>query len=198
MRPLLLRLRRDRQGVTIVEFALIAPVVLAVILGLCELTYQSYIQSVLTGAMQAAGRNSTVQGNESEKAGKAIDAFVISRVQAAARKVTWTSSRKSYAQFGNIAPEPFQDNNKNNVYDKATECFTDINNNKTWDADPGISGQGGANDVVVYRMDVTYNRLLPVTRLMGLSPTMSISSTTILRNQPWRAQAVSVPTQVCP
>lgn len=198
MTRLLRLLRRDRRGVTIVEFALITPLLLTTILGLSELAYQTSVQGILSGAMQQAGRYSSIQGNQNTSAGDAIDAFVVQRVRTVARDIKWKSTRKSYAQFSNVAPEVYEDNNKNNKYDIKTECFIDVNDNQKWDTDPGIAGQGGASDIVVYRMDVNYKRLLPVAKLIGMSPTVDISATTILKNQPWRAQIASTPTKVCP
>jgi Flp pilus assembly pilin Flp len=195
---LLRRLRRDRGGATIIEFALITPLLLTVILGFCEVAYQAYVQTVLTGAMQRAGRNSTIQGNETATANNAIDAIVIKRISSVAKIVSWKPTRKSYAQFGQIAPEPFEDNNTNSKYDAATECFTDVNGNKKWDVDPGTAGQGSANDVVFYQMDVTYQRLLPVSRLIGLGQQVPIVATTILKNQPWQNQSAFTPEKVCP
>jgi len=195
---LLRRLRRDRGGATIIEFALITPLLLTVILGFCEVAYQAYVQTVLTGAMQRAGRNSTIQGNGSTNATDAIDAVVIGRVKSVAKIVAWKPTRKSYAQFGQIAPEPFEDNNTNNKFDAASECFTDVNGNKKWDTDHGTSGQGSANDVVFYQMDVTYQRLLPVSRLIGLAQQVPITATTILKNQPWQNQTAYTPEKVCP
>ena len=73
MRRLFLRrLGRDRRGVTAIEFAFVAPVMCLLLLGLCDLTYQSYVQSIVTGALQKAGRDSTIQGAASR--GAAIDA----------------------------------------------------------------------------------------------------------------------------
>ena len=48
---LLRRLRRDRSAVTIVEFAMIAPVMLLLLLGLFDLGYRTYATSVLQGAL---------------------------------------------------------------------------------------------------------------------------------------------------
>ncbi|WP_425229895.1 TadE/TadG family type IV pilus assembly protein [Sphingomonas sp.] len=196
MRALLHRLRGDDRGVTLVEFAIIAPTMILLIMGLCDLTYQSYVQSILTGAMQKAGRDSTIQG-ASNRTGT-LDSAVMATVRSVAQNATYTSTRKSYAQFSNIGPEPFQDNNNNGVYDAATECFTDLNGNNSWDADPGASGQGGANDVVLYSMNVTYPRLFPMAGLMGWPSTVTIGATTVLKNQPYANQAAYTPKQVCP
>lgn len=185
LRHTLHRLGRDRRGVTIVEFALVAPVMLLVLMGLGDMLYQGYVQSVLTGAVQKAARDATIQGNAQNTA--AIDAKVTSMVQYIAPAATFVSTRKSYQYFGAAAPEPFVDTNGNGIRDPG-ECYTDINGNQQWDADPGSTGQGGASDVTLYTMAVTYPRLFPVASLIGWSPTLTISATTFLKNQPYATQ----------
>ncbi len=196
IRASLRRLRQDERGATAIEFAFVAPTMLLLIMGFADLCYQSYVQAMLTGAMQKAGRDSTIQGATTKTA--AIDAVVIGRVRNVAPDATYTSTRKSYAQFGQIKPEQFDDNNANNTYDAGTECFTDVNGNSTWDSDPGIAGQGGATDVVLYKMVVTYPRLFPLAALVGWSQNQQISATTVLKNQPWAAQNTYTSKRICP
>lgn len=191
------RLRRDTRGVTAVEFAFIAPTMLALLMMLCDVAYQSYVQAMLTGAMQKAGRDSTIQGSGT-KTGD-IDAKVMSWVRSVAVSATYSSSRKSYASFSQIKPEQLAyDKDNDGVYDPADDCFYDVNGNKTWDADPGTNGQGGANDVVLYKMTVTYPRLFPLAGLLGWSSTQQVSATTVLKNQPWAAQNTYTTEKICP
>lgn len=196
IRAALRRLRRDDRGVTAIEFAFVAPVMLLLIMGLCELTYQCYVQAILTGAMQKAGRDSTIQGSTART--NALDNAVMTPVRTVAHSATYTSTRRSYAQFSHIQPEPFQDNNGNGVFDATTECFTDLNGNNSWDADPGLNGQGGANDVVLYTVTVTYPRLFPLYGMLGLTANAQVASSTVLKNQPYAAQNAFTPKQVCP
>lgn len=196
MMRLFRRLRRDARGVTVIEFALVAPVMLLLLMGLSDLAYQSYVQAMLTGALQKAGRDSTIQGAGTK--GSQIDATVMKWVRSVAANATYVSSRKSYATFGSIKPEAFVDSNGNNVCD-ANESFTDINGNNSWDRDPGVTGQGGANDVVLYKVTVTYPRLFPLAGLIGWPSTQQVSASTILKNQPWAAQNAYTPQPgVCP
>lgn len=195
-RRLFVRLRRDERGVTLIEFAFVAPVMLLLMMGFCDLAYRSYVQAMLTGAMQKAGRDSTIQGSTTKTA--VIDAKVMSWVKSVAPNATYSSTRKSYAQFGHIKPEQFDDNNSNGVFDVASECFTDVNGNNGWDADPGATGQGGANDVVLYKMTVTYPRLFPLYGMMGWPADQQIGATTILKNQPWAAQNTYTSKRICP
>jgi Flp pilus assembly protein TadG len=185
---------RNQRGATIVEFALILPVMLTLIMGLSELAYQMYIQSILSGAVQKAGRDSAIQGGAQQTA--AIDLAVMNVVWVAAKTATYTSTRKSYSDFADIAPEPFVDTNKNGIRDKG-ECFTDINGNGVWDADPGLSGQGGANDVTLYTMTITYPHLFPVAAWFGWPAKETTSASTLLKNQPYASQTVPTPATIC-
>ena len=54
------RLRTDCRGATIIEFAIVAPVMMFLLMGLGDLLYQLYLQSILDGALQKAGRDSTI------------------------------------------------------------------------------------------------------------------------------------------
>jgi Flp pilus assembly protein TadG len=183
------RLRRDLRGVTVIEFAIVAPVMLLLIMGLGELMYTVYAKAILDGAIQKAARDSAIQGG-GDRAND-IDALVMQQVRAMAPNATHTSSRLSYNNFTSIKPERFTDSNSNNRYD-AGECFDDINGNGTWDADPGMANQGGASDVTKYRITVTYPRPFPVAGLMGWADTNTITSETLLKNQPWATQSRQV------
>lgn len=187
-------LRSDIRGATIVEFAIILPVFLTLIMGFGELSYQAYVKAVLTGAMQKAGRDSTIQGAEARASD--LDQKVMAMVRAVARNATYTSSRKNYSEFGNVAPEPFNDGNGNGVRDSG-ECFTDVNRNGAWDADPGRQGQGGASDVTVYTITIAYPRLFPVSRWFGWRAVETQSATTTLKNQPYASQAGTTVTTIC-
>ncbi|HEU4969583.1 TadE/TadG family type IV pilus assembly protein [Sphingomonas sp.] len=188
IRPLA-ALARDRRGTTLVEFAVLAPTLLVLIMASMELAHQSYAQSVLEGALQKAARDSSLEGGAQRT--DAIDDAVKTQIARVIHGGIYTSSRKSYSNFSNLKGERFTDNNSNGKRDSG-ECFDDANGNKTWDADPGISGQGGANDVTMYRMQVSYPRLFPLAGLLGWPDTRTISATTYLKNQPFGTQSAVV------
>ncbi len=187
-------LTRDTRGATIVEFAIVAPVMMMLLMGLCDLAYQIYAQSILDGAMQKAGRDAALQGGGTKSAD--LDKNVQDMVKKIAANATFTVSRVNYDSFSVIKPEPFTDSNGNGVRN-AGECFTDVNDNGVWDSDPGLAGQGGANDVTLYTMTVTYPRLFPVAGLLGWSSSQTISASTLLKNQPYASQSVAAAKQVC-
>ncbi|WP_375391398.1 TadE/TadG family type IV pilus assembly protein [uncultured Sphingomonas sp.] len=200
------RLGRDRRGAALVEFAIVAPVMLLMIMGLGDILYQVYAQSILSGELQKAARDSGIEGGAANAA--TFDAKVVARLTPLMRNfnndcgtgtttgVVWCSTRKSYDTFSEVKPEPFVDTNNNGIRDPG-ECFTDVNGNGTWDADPGTTGQGGASAVTLYTIRVTYPRLFPVAGLLGWSTRQTISATTLLKNQPYATQNVIGNQTIC-
>ncbi len=194
MTALLARLRRSDRGTVLTEFAVLAPTLLLLIMAAMDLSYRAYAQSILEGAMQKAGRDSGIQGG-AEKTDE-IDKKVKEMVTKVVKNATFVTTRKSYSTFSNIKPEKFADNNNNGQRD-AGECFDDVNGNGSWDVDPGTAGQGGADDITVYRTEVTYPRLFPMYGMLGWSKSQVISAKTILRNQPYASQSVIAVKSVC-
>ena len=175
---------------------MVAPVMLLLIMGLMEICWQAYLQSVLTGAVQKAGRDSGLETNIGNTS--TIDQNVQNMVLRIDSAVTFKpSQRLYYSTFSQVGKaEPYTDSNKNGQYDKG-ECFQDINGNGVWDADQGTSGQGSADDAVVYTMTMDYPRLFPIYSWLGWSKTAELSATTVLKNQPYASQNNSTPNTVC-
>lgn len=187
------RLAHDEKGATIVEFALLAPVLIVLLLGLFDLGYNTYTSSILQGAIAKAARNSTIEGAKSSE----LDAQVSSAVKTIAPNATITFARKAYANFSDVAtPEDYTDLNGNGICDNG-EPFEDVNANKTWDEDRGKSGGGGARDAVLYAVHVSYPRAFPLGNFINVPNTHEVESATVLRNQPWDEQDVSKKVQNC-
>jgi Flp pilus assembly protein TadG len=184
----------DQRGATIIEFAILAPVMMILLMGLGDMLYQIYAQAILAGELQKAARDSGIEGAGVNTA--AIDAKVQTRIKQIAPQATFVTTRKAYDTFSEVAPEPIFDTNGNNKLDPG-ECFTDENGNGVWDQDPGTVGQGGASAVTVYQMTATYPRLFPVAGLLGWSKTQTISATTLLKNQPYATQTTTANVKVC-
>jgi Flp pilus assembly protein TadG len=187
---------RDESAVTVVEFGIVAPVMLLMLMGFFDLAQTEYARSVLQGAMQMAARNSTLESGLTSQT--AIDAYVENQVTPVVSKSpTYTVSRLSYSDFTNVGKaEPYTDTNGNGKYDKG-ECYQDVNGNGQWDSDMGASGQGGADDAVLYTMTVSYKRLFPMAGMLGWPAKQQITATTVLRNQPYNAQDNSTPPTIC-
>lgn len=188
------KLTRAQEGVSLTEFGLLAPVMIALWMGLGDILYQAYLQSVLNGAVQKAGRDSGIEGGAAQIS--TLDTKVQTAVRVLSKTATFASTRRNYDTFTEVAPEPFIDTNNNGVRDTG-ECFTDQNINGVWDADPGAAGQGGAGAVTLYTMTVTYPRLFPVWGFFGVARSQSISASTLLKNQPYATQSTTTATTVC-
>lgn len=196
-RALLRRLRAHEAGISAVEFALVAPVLLLMLMGFFDLAHRAYALTVLQGAVEDAGRKSTLQSGTANTA--VIDAAVKTMVQPiVGNNATFASTRSSYSTFSDVGtPERFVDKAPlNNRYDPG-ECFEDTNGNGVWDADRGRTGQGNAQDIVVYKINVSYPRMFPLGGLLGWPANETVAASTVLRNQPWAPQ--TIPTvNVCP
>ncbi|RVT43121.1 TadE/TadG family type IV pilus assembly protein [Sphingobium algorifonticola] len=182
---------RDERGLSAVEFALISPVFLSLLLGGADMAHSLYMNSVLEGILQKAGRDASLEtGTETARQAQ-IDALVTARVKELARAANVTVTRRYFKDFTKAAQavgETFFDGNANGVCD-AGEAYQDTNNNNVRDADGGDSGQGGAKDTVIYTADISYPRLFPMYKMVGLPATVNMRATTVLANQPYGEQA---------
>lgn len=189
-------LMRDRRGVSAVEFGLTAPILFLVVFGSLQVAQGYYVRTVLTGSINAAARKSSLQSGQTNSA--ALDTLVATSIKYVMPTASVTFTRKNYAEFSAVGtPEDFTDTNKNAQYD-AKECFVDMNGNKVWDADMGSTGLGGANDVVVYTVTVSYKQWFGFAKMFGLPEYQTVPQTTILKNQPFSTQATRTGTSVCP
>jgi hypothetical protein len=180
-------LQSDQRGATLVEFALILPALLALVLGIFDLCYNVYTNEMLQGAIQRGARASSLEGAAANRA--SIDDQVTAEVHTVAPNAVLTFGRKSYASFSGVGrPEDFTDINANAICDNG-EPYEDANGNGSWDKDPGQTGFGGARDAVLYTVTVTYPRLVPVAAFIpGQNANFTLKSSTVLRNQPFGVQ----------
>ena len=188
---------KDKRGTAILEFAIIAPTFLLMLMGTFDLGMAQYVKSIMEGEIQKAGRDSSLQTGSATTRQTTLDTRVRTRVQTIAKDATVTFTRKAFQRYSNVsaAREDFIDANSNGTCN-AGESYTDWNNNSTWDLLGGSTGQGGAKDAVVYTATTTYNRLFPLYGLAGFPQEQVLTSTTILVNQPFNEQTVPT-TRTC-
>lgn len=195
-------LARDRRGVALIEFALVAPVLMLFLVGAFDIAHTLYMQAVLRGIVQKTGRDSGLEDAGSAARQAQIDGVVADQVHALYNTAVVTFSRRSFTTYTQAAlkiAEIYTDTNGNLTCD-AGEPYVDANNNSSWDSDGGTAGQGGAKDRVIYTVKATYPALLPLFKFAGGSSTRTVSATTILQNQPYSDQQVTIGTTVrnCP
>lgn len=191
------RLTADRSGVTLVEFAIVGPVLILMIMGLFDIAHTQYTSSVLHGAVQKAGRDLTLESANSRQSD--IDARVREQLDTIMPSgATVEFVKLSHFDFADIGePEEFTDVNGDGACN-ASEPYIDANDNNKWDADRGQSGIGGARDAVLYTAIVTYPRMFPLYGLAGLPSNVRLEASTVLRNQPFDEQNKNDTQRNCP
>lgn len=189
------QLRRDQRGAAVIEFAIIAPTLMMVVLGLMDLGYNLYAGTLLEGAIQKAARDSTIEGASSSQV--LLDDQVENVVDDLVHGATVQFTRKAYTNFQDVRrPEDFTDSNADGSCNDG-EPFEDVNGNHTWDADRGSNGMGGARDAVLYTVTVTYDRPFPLMKLLGFNSQVTSVARTVLRNQPYASQKITVTVGNC-
>lgn len=188
------RLAANREGATLVEFAIVAPVLVLMIMGLFDIAHTQYTSSVLSGALQKAGRDLTLENATSRQTN--IDGRVreqVAAVMPTGAQITFV--KDSYFDFSDVKdPEQILGDDPEtqpgyNVCEGAkNERYIDANNNNRYDLDRGADGIGGARDVVLYTANVTYPRMFPLFTMIGLPRDVNLSASTVLRNQPYDEQ----------
>jgi hypothetical protein len=178
----------DASGATLMEFTLVAPVLLLMLLGFIDFAHWMYVRSVAIGALEGVARGAGVGGAKVDPA--TYEQAVEAQIHRIAKDATFTWSKKSYYQFSGInKPEKLvSDVNKNGVYDPG-DCWEDLNPNGIYDINPGRTGIGGPDDIVYYQLTVSFTPLIPIGGFLPLlSGNHSSTVSTIVRRQPYAAQ----------
>jgi len=141
-----------------------------------------YATTVLQGAVQKAGRDSSIEGSVPS----VLDQQVSNQVHNVVRGASLTFERKAYENFSDVSrAEDFNDLNSDGICND-NEPFEDANGNGTWDADRAVLGQGGARDAVLYSVTMDYPRSFPLARYVpGIGENFTVTAETVLRNQPY-------------
>ncbi len=190
------RLRRDRRGVTAVEFALVIGPFLALIMGSLDLGYQVYLQGLATGAMERAARRATIGNRTRDQVVQLIRSEVGTILPRAVRNDpnAIKVNPLSYYNFSAVGggERITGDTAPVGVYNTG-DCYEDRNGNGRYDATGGGGADlGTGDDIVYYDVTVTAPRLFPVSRWLGWSPNAVVNTRTLIRNQPYGAQQVKI------
>jgi Flp pilus assembly protein TadG len=185
------RIASEQSGTTVLEFALILPTFMVMLMGIFDLGYSVYVRAVLDGAVQRAARDSSLETGPNSLV--AIDLSVEKSIRAISNKAVVATQRQSYFEFADVNRaetiiEVNSGTNSTGVCD-AGETFEDENGNDQWDSDVGEEGVGGPQDIVLYTVNVTYDRIFPLYRFANQPQSKTITAQTVLRNQPYGSQA---------
>ncbi|MEP3051712.1 MAG: TadE/TadG family type IV pilus assembly protein [Erythrobacter sp.] len=185
------RLLKDESGITVVEFGIVAPTLILMMIGMFDFGHQIYATAVLQGTLQNSARSATLENGFDLQ--DQIDADLESNFQTVIPVGSVDVTRRNFASFTDIVtPEEFTDTNGDGVCNDG-EPFEDVNGNANWDQDRGRDGLGGARDAVLFTATATYDRMFPLAGLLGIPEDVTIVATTVLRNQPYNEQGVREP-----
>lgn len=187
-------LPRDERGVALIEFGLLAPVMMIMLFGAIDVGHRLYARAALQGSVQKAARDTGLEGGTLAERQLEIDKLVREHVQRIHNRAEVTFERRAYRNFTRAASpaEGWSDTNLDGQCN-AGEPFDDVNRNGIRDLDVGVKGQGGAEDAVLYTVRMTYPSVAPVWGLFGLDPDVDLTAQTVLRNQPYNAQGSDPP-----
>jgi hypothetical protein len=179
------RLFRDTGGSTIVEFAIVFPVFILMIIGTIEIAVVIFIGSSIESAVLQASRFGITGGSSSgvSREERVLD-IVGENTYGLVDMESVEISTLVYGSFADIGePEPFEDDNGSASYDEG-EPYTDVNGNGTWDPDMGAAGLGGPNDVVVYSVSYDWGIMTPIMQAILGDSVRHVSSVAV-RNEPY-------------
>lgn len=178
------RLTKARDGLAAIEFAIVAPVFCLLLMGIFDIGQMAYGRSILSGAVEKAARSSAMETSDTA----AADLMVQNAIKPILPGATFTSSRAAYVDFSDVnRAEKFTDTNSNGTCDPG-EPYVDENRSGHWEADVGMNGNGGANDVVLYTVRVTYKPVFRVNLLGNTTETRTMVAYGVRKNQPFATQ----------
>lgn len=175
------RFARDSDGATIIEFALIFPIVLMITFGIMEISLCMASLVTLEGGLKQASRYGITSQTPTAAQMDEIQDEIPSAFAGADDRTkqimailnqntldlidlnTATISTQVFSSFSVVKNgEPYTDLNGNGQYDTG-EPYSDMNCNRTRDG-PGASGNsvGGAGNIVVYTVNYNWKILTPI------------------------------------
>lgn len=176
---------RCSAGQAMVEFALIAPILLGMLCGILEFSGVLFAQTLLEGGAREASRYGITGATEE---GSAREETILNIVEENTFGVIDVDELNVetlvYETFSDVGqPEPFTDENGDGAYNTG-EAFDDINGNGAWDEDMGVAGLGGPGDVVVYRLSYDWEIMIPLFQPF-FGDEVALDASIAVRNEPF-------------
>ncbi len=180
------RVLTDTRGVTAVEFALVSPLVLLLMIATVDLGYTLTVQQLLEASAREASRYGiTGEVPQGQTRQEVIRDIVERHTAGLVDMERLDIDTLAYTAFENVGkPEPFDDANGNGQRDSG-ESYSDVNGNGQWDPDMGRSDAGGSGDVVVYTLTYPQPVLIPYMAPFYGTDTFTHRTRAVVRNEPF-------------
>ncbi len=148
----------DQQGGAAIEFGLIAPLFILMIVGIAEVGTTLFVGTLMEGAIRDASRYG-ITGQDGASREQIIRDIIEERTIGLVDIDVAVINTQIYESFDAIgSQEPYTDNSPANGSYDVGEAFVDVNMNGSWDADQGRDGVGEPGEIVLY----TINYSLPM------------------------------------
>lgn len=189
MRNRFTRIGRNTDGSMSIEFGLVAPMLIMILIGIMEFSMIMFLNAVLEGNIRDAARYGA---SGSVIPGKTREQVVIEKIAESTMGLVAVNADNVttlvYDSFTNVGQsEPYTDDNPANGKFDAGESYTDVNANGQWDADMGVPGLGDACDIVVYRVNAEWPLMLGLLA-SAIGDTFQIQASAAVRNEPYNSQ----------
>lgn len=186
MRTLLGRLKRDRRGAAVVEFAFMLTPMLLLLLGGMEIGYLAYSKTVLEGAIKEASRMAaTGQHNADEITAEVRNR--LARIGAGEDDVEIVT--RAYGSFEDVhKPEPLSsDVEPLGGTPGVGDCYIDLNGDQEWSEDASEAGLGASEDIVFFEVTATYPVLFKfMQKAIGADDgRVTLIANTTIKNEPF-------------
>lgn len=193
---LLRDLRENEEGASIIEFAMVIGPFMLICIAILDFGYRSYVDVIADSVSYRVAREATA-GTITPKEVEDEAVRLLSPLLLTDASIVVTT--RSYFDFTSVGrPETISvDGNSNNDVDEG-DCWIDENGNANFDMEIGEDGLGGADDVVIYSIDVESSNLTGISSLLGLSGNrFNVNATASGRNQPFDLQTEQVVIEYC-
>ncbi len=180
------------RGTAAIEFAIIAPVFILILLAVLQFAIIGWAKSTLETALRDAARFAITGAKGTEATREAsIIAGIDQRMSSFRRQYGQPIivTTKVYPTFEDIAqPETIvMDANSNGVCD-TNDQYIDFNLNNTYDLDMSKTGYGGPSDVVIYSATFPLEAMLPLnTGIFNLGQVFNLKAIAAVQNEPYGA-----------
>ncbi|WP_415237781.1 TadE/TadG family type IV pilus assembly protein [Sneathiella sp.] len=197
-RRLIRQFRKNEDGATAVELAMVLPVLLLVLIGIMELSIGMFINTVVEGSLREASRlGLTGQIQEGASNDQAIVDMLNEASLGLLNLTTGNVTSLVYENFASVGKgEEFTDIDGNGVRTETSvtaedgtvypngEPWTEVNGNGVWDEDFGEAGLGTQGDIVLYTVTYNWNflsgQVIPI-----LKGTIPMSASIVVMNEPF-------------
>lgn len=173
-------------GAAAVEFAIGGGVVVLAVIMLMEILMILLINVLLEGGMRNAARFGITGSEGAESRQAQILSIIENHTLGLVDMNTVSVNSYVYNSFEEIGlAEEFDDDSPaNGAFDEG-ESFTDSNGNGVWDADRGTPGLGGADDIVLYKIEYDLPFLTGVLEPLLGKDNVRLTTAIPVKNEPY-------------